>query len=219
MGKCKPILFSTPMVQSILDGRKTQTRRIIKKSEDYYFQSLFLHATGRYTFAPNNNFNPIKDEVMEVEPKYRPLDILWVRETTLLLDEKDCEGRNTRIYYKTEHHPTNDEWLKESGYKWKPSVFMPKEACRIFLEVTDVRVERLQDISESDAIAEGIEIFNNEKFGRMFRNYLLDPPSGYKVPELSFKTLWESINGRDSLIQNPWVWVYDFKRVEKPKNF
>ena len=93
------------------------------------------------------------------------------------------------------------EYAKEKyGYKWKPSIFMPREACRIFLKVTNVRVERLQDISDHDVIAEGIV---------MEKTPFIEPCN-------AFASLWESINGIGSWALNPWVWVYEFKQIEKP---
>ena len=108
--------------------------------------------------------------------------------------------------------------------KWKPSIYMPKKRARIFLEVTNVRVERLKDISEEDAISEGID-----KKGDLYFNYVESEgyfkksfPKEYfykEIPKVSFISLWAKINGIDSWIANPWVWVYEFKVVEKPKDF
>src|SRR5690606_17756762 len=137
-------------------------------------------------------------------------DVFWVRETW----KKSPQKCTWQEYSYKANYPNV---LSELG-SWRPSIHMPKEACRIFLEVTNVRVERLRDISESDAIAEGIEVINNEKFGRVFKHYFMGNQEHYfKVPELSFQSLWQSINGKNSWEANPWVWVYDFKRVEKPE--
>jgi len=195
--KIKPILFSTPMVQAILDGRKTQTRRIVKDSmlqenENEFKEEEFLKATIK---------KPINKG-----------DILWVRETwfptrydfkELLQSGITSLSKGNIIKYKAD----NDyDPIKDCvGRSWKPSIFMPKEACRIFLEVVDVRVERLQDISESDAIAEGI----NPTSGVVSANHAKN----------CFQSLWQMINGTQSWHDNPWVWVYEFKQVEKPKNF
>ena len=108
---------------------------------------------------------------------------------------------------------------------WKPSIFMPKEAARIFLKVTNVRVEKLQDISEEDAIAEGIAV--SSKVGSDGHYYYKDyndttdwPEVGWMHASTSFQTLWQSINAKKYPWEsNPWVWVYDFERIEKPKNF
>ncbi len=105
---------------------------------------------------------------------------------------------------------------------WNPSIFMPKEAARIFLKVTNVRVERLQDISENDAIDEGIDFFNHgyggSPVGIWYRNYKYG--TNNCSPKYSFQTLWDSINAKKHPWEsNPWVWVYEFERIEKPENF
>jgi hypothetical protein len=120
-----------------------------------------------------------------------------------------------------------EEWLPEffKRMTWKPSIFMPKIACRIFLEVTNVRVERLNDISESDAIAEGIYAKPGSVSGtRWYTKFISKTEARLEglfteSAKECFKSLWESINGKESWEANPWVWVYDFKRVEKPENF
>lgn len=208
--KTKPILFSTPMVQAILDGRKTQTRRIVKDSmlqenENEFKEEEFLKATIK---------KPINKG-----------DILWVRETwfptrydfkELLQSGITSLSKGNIIKYKAD----NDyDPIKDCvGRSWKPSIFMPKEACRIFLEVTNDRVERLQDITEGDAKAEGVEKLSNPKHVQRWKDYLIGREF-LTSPMYSFKTLWQSINGKESWKQNPWVWVYEFKQVEKPKNF
>ena len=120
------------------------------------------------------------------------------------------------------------------GYYKRPSLFMPKDACRIFLKITDIRVERLQHISKEDAKKEGIEftIADKEKFGcraagmKLYRDYERKdnsltsyPCNGFENAIVSFETLWQSINGKDSWEANPWVWVISFKRIEKPSDF
>lgn len=100
--------------------------------------------------------------------------------------------------------------------KWKPSLFMPKEACRIWLEVTNVRLERLQDISEEDAIAEGVI---SEKIDAIHKWKDYSRQGYLPIAKFSFFSLWEKINGKESVSENPWVWVYEFKKVEMPINF
>ena len=198
--KFKPILFSTEMVQAILAGRKTQTRRVCS------------HQFWQHSELTDFNINKIHSKVdRSVSSKYQPGDILWLRETygTTAIGN---------MYKASVCSPDMDKPL--SG--WKPSIFMPKEAARIFLKVTNVRVERLQDISENDAIAEGIDFFNHgyggSPTGIWYRNY----KSGTNncSPKYSFQTLWQSINEKKHPWEsNPWVWVYTFERIEKPKNF
>lgn len=225
--KIKPILFSVPMVQGILSGRKTQTRRILKIPTDCTFKTL---ATTRRLWDSTKevNPNPLKTEAVfttpsgeevRVKAKYQPGDILCVRETYTVLEPEHCEGMANRFYYKASHNSRNEDWRLECiedgySYKWKPSIFMPKAACRIFLQVANVRVEKLQDLSEGDAIAEGVEL--NPR--NLYINYS-DKHNEYRTAKLSFSSLWESINGKQSWKANPWVWVYDFKRVDKPANF
>lgn len=196
-----PILFSTPMVQAILDGRKTQTRRVVKPQPSHNVQwngfgvSCFTperHIEGRGKFPDGSGIKFFKCPYGQVG------DILWVRETFKEAPE-ECTWK--KYSYKADYI----SHLAELG-KWKPSLFMPKEACRIFLKITDVRVERLQDISEEDAISEGITY-----------------PAGFSVeedfPSLIFSELWESINGLESWDANPWVWVIEFERIERPLIF
>lgn len=135
----------------------------------------------------------------------QPGDVLWVRETSLYDDDAG-------IYkYAADFSKSDVEYLKGS---WKPSIHMPKEAARIWLEVVSVKVERLHDISEQDAIAEGIEpvaegwknYYKASKFGTNFC---------WPTPYHSFQSLWETINGLESWELNPWVWVVEFKRIER----
>jgi hypothetical protein len=172
------LLFSTSMVQAILEGRKSQTRRIIKPQ-------------------PPNDVYPM---LHGIEPKYRIGDVLWIRETWqhtnnigICLDDP-----NSGYIYKASENGKDWEENME-GWQWKPSIFMPKEACRIRLRVTNIGVEKLQDISEEDAINEGIKW---TKFS-----------SNAHSPIVLYKSLWESINGKDSWDLNPWVFVIHFEKI------
>ena len=128
-------------------------------------------------------------------------DRLWVREPFCDADPAyfDKKGNLVQYAYKADNYPIGT-------FKWKPSIFMPKKASRITLEITNIRVERLNDISEQDAIAEGVEECDDK--------YHDDCQYGSIGNICSYKTLWESINGQGSWGQNPWVWVIEFKRVE-----
>lgn len=215
----KPILFSTPMVQAIMFDCKNQTRRLIKKK---YSNTDIQIRTDNYGSAlvemQNDVPEPVKNEdgtttyhmraYSILKPKYNKGDILWVRETWRWSDalEDFCYKANSE----------NPELSN-----WKPSIFMPKDAARIFLKVTGIKAERLHDISEADAISEGIEklpVWKNRVVENLYTNYMKDG-RGPQTPRLSFFSLWESINGKESLASNPWVWVYDFTKVEKPANF
>lgn len=216
--KTKPILFSTQMVQAILDGRKTMTRRIIKsRHESGLFEVAKRKIDGVITGITSLDWDerPINDLTNDIKPKYQIGDILWVRETW----NKSLRLNENFIYKATDDEPNSIY----GEIKWKPSIYMPKAAARIFLKVTNVRVERLQDISEDDAKSEGIILGycqqqNNSTELVTHKNYLT------KMQELisakkSFQTLWNSINGNESWDENPFVWVYEFERIEKPENF
>lgn len=229
----RPILFSGEMVRAILDGRKTQTRRVVKEkcfgpSDTRGYEWHYRCKRGLWQDMRHS-------EMMQKCPYGVPGDRLWVRETW------KCswwgEGEPERIAYKAggktqEVRDTEsvsyDLWsesmaeggaddLEKAGWKvgeddlfhhedcnraaaddlrWRPSIHMPRWASRITLEVTDVRVERLQKISEADAIAEGC--VSDDEFDAKDR----------------FEWLWESINGEGSWEANPWVWVVEFRRVE-----
>ena len=205
--KYKPILFSTEMVQAILEGRKKQTRRIIKPQPslgngtwDIRNIHEYFDENGKFISVPKLNTENHKSV------KIKTGDILWVRES---FAKPPIYAFGVKYIYKA--------GFNESICGWKPSIHMPKEAARIFLEVTNVRVEQLQDISEEDAIAEGIERVSIAPFVHRFKNYLCN--NKFIGPKESFKTLWMKINGEDSWNANPWVWVYEFKVVEKPKDF
>jgi hypothetical protein len=196
--KFHPILFSTPMVKAIQEGRKTQTRRVIKdkllqeSTEEDNLEFLLLTIPNRYNVG----------------------DVLWVRETFVQ------QGLDSNHFVYKANHP-----LKELSFRplggWKPSIFMPKIACRIFLKLKSVRVEKLQNISEEDAKQEGAD-FLYYKNGSMIRENFKDWDSFYKK-RASFKDgfhyIWEDINMNDSWNFNPFVWAYEFEQIEKPLDF
>lgn len=223
----KPILFSTEMVKAILAGRKLMTRRLqglekINENPDgYYFQSLVLHASGKFTFgAKNPDGIPINDLIVECKPRYKSGDILWVRESFCLTQPFDPETYHFGYKCGVQPYsskPASEKYDFSTPDKWKPSIHMPREAARIFLKVTNVRVERLQDISEADAIAEGIECeYHDGKNIYYFYpcNDLRDD-SYLEYPITSFYSLWNSINGHESWNKNPWVFVYEFEILKK----
>lgn len=203
--KQRPILFSTPMVQAILAGNKTQTRRTITPHRSGPCETALKRDLDWNTIYPNNphgiklphksNDPWHKHTVHRVWPLYEEGDQLWVRETTFFDEEKYLSlplpvAREEVYYYKADGHEL------KPGQKWTPSIFMRKQASRITLDITDVRVERLQDISNNDAWCEGVS----------------------QSPEYNcvayFKKAWEKINGLASWVENPWVWVIQFKKIE-----
>jgi hypothetical protein len=200
--KEKPILFSAPMVRAILAGNKTQTRRIVKPQPDTECEGVEIVC---------EHYNPTKTDRKGEEypgpevfgfadensgwvcPYGAPGDRLWVRETFWCGLKPEIHER-AAVAYRADYFPF------DVTYKWKPSIYMPRWASRITLEVAAVRVERLQDISESDAMAEGIYS-------------TVETDSDHVAPTECYKKLWESINGPGSWDANPWVWVVEFKRL------
>lgn len=194
--KEKPILFSTPMVQAILSGHKTQTRRIVKQNEIDKIANCILS---------NHHISLIC--------KYKIGDTLWVRETwqqecVPVSDDFGVGFKATGNYlYKANGSMLPPKSSSLSFSKWKPSIFMPREACRLFLEVTNIKVEKLQDISEQDAIKEGCIRNNKPHNGWCF----MDGIYSTDTPEYAYECLWKHINGEQSWNYNPYVWVIDFK--------
>lgn len=201
-----PIIFSSNMVEALLKGQKTQTRRIIKKQPDkdkhsFISQSTVLDASNRitWTYSDENSIN-----CLEVKFPYGKIgDFLWVKETFLNLNKID---ESPNYIYKA-GNITLDMF---GGKKWKSALFMPKSAARIWLRITNVQVKRLIDISKDDAIAEGIE---RDHILHWWKNYLDKPLPGTSDPIESFKTLWQSIYSEESWNDNPLVWVIEFERI------
>lgn len=197
----KPILFSTPMVRAILDGRKTVTRRVIKP------QHLAVLDSPYHREHPEVSDRVLLEKLCQ--PPYSPGDVLYVRETFCPYDKGHIiDGK--KYVYKSDATNYSESLRKEFGYKWRPSIHMPKEAARIFLRVTDVRVERLRSIDEEQAKAEGA----NFRVGieDKFRRSVID----------RFAEIWDSTikpKDRDKYgwAANPWVWVIEFQRISREK--
>lgn len=209
----KPILFSTPMVQAIIRGEKTQTRRLVK-----YKKQIENPQVGWTAFTPDGHFSvrgihEIGDYGESFfKQKYQKGDILWVRETF-----RKANGMPTG--YRYDWRATAEEDGAPTDEPWKPSIFMPKDACRIFLKITSIKVERLNMISEADAIAEGIE--KVRQLGKSFyKLYSGNKKFDYdESPIVSYWSLWDKINGEGSYLKNPLVWVYKFQEIDKPEGF
>lgn len=195
----KPILFSAPMVRALLEGRKTQTRRIIKPRKH---ASIFNGDwSDSYVLDPGNEDWRKQDISIEAG------DRLWVRETWAPLTALTHNDPGTQAIADGGFYRADDGTVDGEISKWKPSIFMPRHASRLTLTVTEVRVERLQDISEEDARAEGCPVTWDGK--------PYDPPSpevdswqGYG--RYSYCLLWSKINGPGSWDANPWVAAYTF---------
>lgn len=190
-----PLLFRGAMVRGILRGQKTMTRRLVK-----------LDQSGRAKRG-GKCWHLGDPEVHRACPYGQPGDRLWVKET-------HCATAEGVAYRASPFHDTDAEQCRKAyGLKWTPSLLMPRIYSRILLEITAIRVERLQAISREDAISEGIEPAPWDH--RWFLDYLdkRDPPGYVSVPQDSFRSLWQSINGIDSWDANPLVWVVEFRRV------
>ncbi|MBN4061637.1 hypothetical protein JYU20_00385 [Bacteroidales bacterium AH-315-I05] len=180
----RPILFSTEMVKAILEGRKIQTRRIVKN------QSI----------NDKDGFDVLLSNKC---PYGQPGDILWVRETF----SKNQTGKH--FMYKA------DIPLLANGIKWRPSIFMPKTAARLWLRITNIRVERLQDISQIDAYTEGV-YYAKSSIGNCYRDYRTGGCNIMTTAKDSFRTLWYKIHDEENWKSNPWVWAIGFEQCEKP---
>jgi len=213
----KPILFSGPMVRAILEGRKTMTRRVVKPQP-------VLHC-GHYRWQPDDRNDVCVEHMNAAMCPYGPIGRhLWVREkwACAVCEPQETKGIMYHATYKddanwfVENETHLDEWYKLwSSYtdKWRPSIHMPRWASRITLEVTGVRVERVQEISESDAQAEGSDPWYEADLTPC--GELRDGPS-FKYTA-GFHDLWNSINAESGFgwDVNPWVWVVEFKRINK----
>lgn len=219
----KPILFNTEMVLAILDGRKTCTRRICKDANEYTVPDMEFYNADKRTYAVHNFADKEQMEQLSTAERTCPIcpgDILYVRETWEHFDCCCCEGDEHGNCYR---EPQQSALNKSCGCymyratdeiygdaRWHPSIHMPKEAARIWLKVTDVRVERLQEITPQGAWKEGA------------RCSCLHPVPDCAGNKTAFVNIWNSTIKKADLDRygwdaNPYVWVISFERCEKPK--
>lgn len=215
----KPILFNTEMVRAILDGRKSCTRRINKDANEYTVPDMDFYNADRRTYAVHNYSDKEHKNKLSIAERTCPIcpgDVLYIRETWT----EECGKYYYRADYDSDYldpcetlsggypascrnHPGCDGCMATSTrIHWHPSIHMPKEAARIWLKVTDVRVERLQDMTDDDAEAEGC--------------------FDYTSTALGFPDVWDSTVKKSDLYRygwdaNPWVWVIEFERCKKPE--
>lgn len=206
----RPILFSGAMVVALLASTKTQTRRVIKPVGNDDGFVLQDYGSGWWPYRSDDGELPMKDgnEIPHACPYGQPGDRLWVRETFAKIDGQ------TQPWIETDYRATythGDRLGDTLGIKkrWTPAIHMPRAASRITLEVTGVRVEQLQDISEADARAEGSPCVD-EVTGR---EVLFPDASKCGTYKLGYRSVWETINGPGSWDANPWVWVIEFRRA------
>lgn len=225
----KPILFNTEMVRAILDGRKTCTRRICKDANEYTVPDMEFYNADRRTYAVHNFADKEQMEQLSTAERTCPIcpgDLLYVRETWERFECWNCEGDERGNCTKEPKKSVLDKTCGCYMYratdeisgdaKWHPSIHMPKEAARIWLKVTDVRVERLQEITEDGAKAEGA--IDNIGF-------IHSPENEYDrihTARENFIEIWDSTIKKSDFdsygwAANPWVWVIEFERCEKPE--
>lgn len=206
----KPILFNTEMVRAILAGRKSCTRRICKDANEYTVPDMEFYNADKRTYAVHNFADKEQMEQLSTAERTCPIctgDILYVRETWK-------EAPKGYYYY--------EDWQKDDiadVTKWKPSIHMPKEAARIWLKVTNVRVERLQEITEVQAKREGIQ-YDECPTGFAWKQET-DMHNCYTTPIGAMQALWNSTIKKSDLDRygwdaSPWVWVIEFELCEKP---
>lgn len=216
----RPILFSTPMIRALLDGRKSMTRRIVKPQPDLFETEPGVPCQVR-AWHDTNSVRIWKGEGWSGQgtgtgvltnqscPHGKPGDLLWVRER--------AHYGPDRVAYSADN-PALAHGEKVDGWgPARPSIHMPRWASRLTLELTDVRVERLQDMegqhpSESDAIAEGVNKIHHGDGAYYYSAFRNEPhPKNWCDPTDAFRELWEKLNGNGSWDLNPWVWVLSFK--------
>lgn len=236
----KPILFNTEMVRAILDGRKSCTRRLVKPQPDekhtyplgFVTDSTEKKEVGCFGFG----IGEYGGSIQYAKPQYHTDDVLYIRETWT----EECGKYYYRADYDSDYldpcetlsggypascrnHPGCDGCMATSTrIHWHPSIHMPKEAARIWLRVTDVRVERLQDITPKGAESEGVGNLFYDDIGYGEKNYGTEVDTEYGIAKEQFAWLWESTIKKSDLDRygwdaNPWVWVIEFERCEKPE--
>lgn len=216
-----PINFSTPMLQAILEGRKTQTRRLIKpqptKQRKVEQGEKYLSGATEegVTSKDMTNVDINIDNLLEDNPIKKGV-ILWVREKWRNNDDIK-ESYLYKLNYNSEYDCYEENFELK---KWERSIHMPEKAARTFLKVKDVWVEKLQDITDEDSIQEGVESFyDGTSAGLLYVDYYRGAAFHLPSARKGFKSLWQSIYGIESWDENPWVWVYSFEWIDKPQDW
>ena len=239
------IAFSPPLTPGILNGTKTKSRRIYRPRTPEEIALMVNISAGC-------DVDRSMEELLRVNCPYRPGDIIWVREAHYAYGYwQDIEGKFTasgrqkrkfyiydRVGFPTPprewsfDEPDMTETNHDGSVRWYKRLarFMPKKYARTFLEITDVKLESLQDITEADAIAEGVERIDDPR-GTAWKSYEIYHTGRWKgtphphshvpnaSPLTSFRELFESLHGPDAWTDNPWVWVLTFKKITEPENW
>lgn len=216
--KERPILFSGPMVLAILEGRKTQTRRVVKGRWAQIHSEKHGVPPAVETWWWGVEY--VRGQKQYITPYAATGERLWVREGWRWFGRSRRDGVEGGFSYRADHKQRKfDEFddpdlrwkdfkvaTANENYGWRPSIHMPRWACRIILEITEVRVQRIHEISDADVVAEGVEQIHIDKNRKFFHKN--------DVHGLAFGELWNSINGkRAPWSSNPWVWAITFKRL------
>ena len=219
MIKERPILFSAPMVRAILEGRKTVTRRVMKPQPHPDFLARGVHSVVPQWPNQDGVRWFMEDGCSELVkcPHGKPGDRLWVRETCFI----NGPGKGSEVIYKADPLPNWEG--EETDIRWRPSIHMFRAHSRILLEITAVRVERLQDgegetAFESRYLAEGIHRIHHGDSDYHYHAFRNEPgPGNWVDPFDAWRHLWQSINGPGSWDANPWVWAVSFKVIQPPQ--
>lgn len=216
------ICFIEPLFHKVVKGEKTQTRRIIDFNR--YNERIFID--DKIVICETQNQGDIIDirncddlPIFKIKPKYKLGETVYLKEPYIIFEETYSELRQTEsgltIAYKYGNTNTLEEITGDLKAKWSNKLFMPEYAARYFIEIIDVRAERLQDISEEDCLKEGIVLHQIIRLGqRWFLNGLKDKNNnemGYETAKKAYAALIDKINGKGTWERNPLVWVYDFK--------
>ena len=219
----KPILFNTEMVRAILDGRKTCTRRICKDANECTVPDMEFYNADRRTYAVHNFADKEHMEQLSTAERTCPIcpgDILYVRETWHKYIKRVGESCHLAEFYGYKASIANSE---DAGEPWHPSIHMPKEAARIWLKVTDVRVERLNEITGDGVLREGAQGIRCDHVALGEHGCTDCMNTGWiEPPQVEFMQIWNSTIKKADLDRygwdaNPWVWVIEFERCEKPE--
>lgn len=233
----KSILFTPDNALAIHEGRKTQTRRVSKldkinvKLDDFVLEDVIVdppmlfQETGTYAYFHRRSKTNIQhvirapfeiDQILYVKENWRLDDIIPYRRE----DPQSMVSFRVR-YAGDRNQPQHEIWMKESRYRdmsvmhsqgWKPSIFMPVEVARLFVRITDVRLQQLHDISDDDVLAEGFSMHGENKVSYTE----LGGKKYFDFAYLGWKWLWESVNGPGSYEKNVWLWAFSFEKVENP---
>jgi len=210
----KGIIFTENNFLLTIDRIKKQTRRIINPQPDFFDEGKPYCETD-FRFKTKSRLNEDGEHWFEIKPRYKVGETVYLKEPYFLYDEKYLELKTTNgleVSYKYGNNLSLEEITGKSGLKWESKLFMPESAARYFIKITDVRAERLQDISDEDCIKEGILEERNWGNGTEWFTYSNGTYS-FGTPREAYAALINEINGAGTWKDNPFVWVYDYEHI------